>query len=353
MALVVAEYNEFDGGMPSWAQPTIQHPYCVAPVYQRIDEKKPYYVPNQGYEGSVYLKFVVDYYDNLPDITVFMQADASRLTDIQERLDILANNADKVQYQPMNVNYKAGSDTSQAGDAMTFIAGRPSTWEAWGGGGEERDTCYKHIMKNFGAPDIVQNSEEPDAPIVTSLYCCNYFAVSRDLIRRIPFETWRSTYEDFAVKGKCTPDLGDPNGWGDKWINAIALEHMSAVMFGGKPANMQPACGEEYVMQDQACPDIQRQAEEEYAAAVEEAKNNGLPEPSRPNPVYVSHDDPVKTIAEASGVDPDPALEQEYDDQVKAADATMPEQPADAQATEDVGSVEEEAAPAAEAEAQA
>ena len=106
-------------------------------------------------------------------------------------------------------------------------------------------------------------------------------------------------------------------------------------------------------MQDQACPDIQRQAEEEYAAAVEEAKNNGLPEPSRPNPVYVSHDDPVKTIAEASGVDPDPALEQEYDDQVKAADATMPEQPADAQATEDVGSVEEEAAPAAEAEAQA
>ena len=42
--------------------------------YQRVDPAAPRYVPNFGYEAGVYLKFIVDFYDMLPDVTVFVHA---------------------------------------------------------------------------------------------------------------------------------------------------------------------------------------------------------------------------------------------------------------------------------------
>jgi hypothetical protein len=44
-------------------------------VYQRVDASKPNYSPNYGYEGGVYLRFIVEHYDDLPDHMAFIQAD--------------------------------------------------------------------------------------------------------------------------------------------------------------------------------------------------------------------------------------------------------------------------------------
>lgn len=124
---------------------------------------------------------------------------SGRLNDIQERIDILANNADRVSYQPMNVNYKPGTGINpNAGDTMTYIYNRGPDLPGWPGDVNERNACYRHLMEAFGAPDL---PEDPDAFVVTSLYCCNYFAVSRDMVRRIPFEVWLSTYNDLIVNG--------------------------------------------------------------------------------------------------------------------------------------------------------
>ena len=110
--MVPAVYDEFDSKVPSWARPSIAQSYAVAPLYDRRDNTSELFVPNRAYEGGVYLKFIVDYYDNLPDVTVFVQADASGVEDFKHKLRIVAQNVDKIDYQPLNVN-RVGIDDSE------------------------------------------------------------------------------------------------------------------------------------------------------------------------------------------------------------------------------------------------
>jgi len=42
--------------------------------YQRLYPQKPNYVNNQGSEAGVYLRYIVDHYDNFPDLAVFVHA---------------------------------------------------------------------------------------------------------------------------------------------------------------------------------------------------------------------------------------------------------------------------------------
>ena len=73
LLVVVAVHREWEGGAPAW---TTRVP--MAPLYQRVDPSAPRYVPNVGFEAGAYLRFVVDNYAALPDVTVFLQADAHR-----------------------------------------------------------------------------------------------------------------------------------------------------------------------------------------------------------------------------------------------------------------------------------
>ena len=43
-------------------------------VYDHMDEDSPHYVPNQAAESSCYVKYIIDRYDTLPNVSVFMQA---------------------------------------------------------------------------------------------------------------------------------------------------------------------------------------------------------------------------------------------------------------------------------------
>ena len=65
--VVPAVYKDFDNFLPLWLfrWPTF--------VYQRQSPEKPLFSPNFGFEGGVYLQFIVDFYDNLPDRTAFVQ----------------------------------------------------------------------------------------------------------------------------------------------------------------------------------------------------------------------------------------------------------------------------------------
>jgi hypothetical protein len=55
---------------PSWL---VQQ--AIVYQYQRLNASAPCFVQNVAYESGVYLKFIVDLYDNLPAFTVFAQAD--------------------------------------------------------------------------------------------------------------------------------------------------------------------------------------------------------------------------------------------------------------------------------------
>lgn len=66
--LVPAVYDEYDQNIPSWL---LRWPVWI---YQRRFEDLPLFCPNYGHEGGVYLKFIVDFYDNLPEKIAFIQA---------------------------------------------------------------------------------------------------------------------------------------------------------------------------------------------------------------------------------------------------------------------------------------
>ena len=69
-------YKEWTSAFRSWACPDEAANYTVAPFYQRLDPSAPRFVPNFANEAGVYLKFVVDHYWHLPELTAFVQADA-------------------------------------------------------------------------------------------------------------------------------------------------------------------------------------------------------------------------------------------------------------------------------------
>jgi hypothetical protein len=75
--VVPSVYKEFEkAGYPIWiTNTTIQEKlgYSVF-LYQKLDSAQPNFIRNRGTEGAVYLRYIVDHYDNFPDVAVFVHA---------------------------------------------------------------------------------------------------------------------------------------------------------------------------------------------------------------------------------------------------------------------------------------
>eukprot|EP00966_Prymnesium_polylepis_P186983 4334637-Prymnesium_polylepis.1 len=74
VAIVIAAFSELGVRLP--LRPPA-HLLRQAPVvlYQRLDSTQQCYLRNKGYEVGVYLRYLLDYYDQLPSHTAFIQAD--------------------------------------------------------------------------------------------------------------------------------------------------------------------------------------------------------------------------------------------------------------------------------------
>jgi hypothetical protein len=205
-------------------------------MYQRRRPENPGFVPNHGYEGGVYLKFVVDHYDNLPDVTVFMQADADAQSDLPSRLGKVVTrqkNFGDIDYLPINV----GNDFNP--EQVYFYKRDP--YQEWWKETSLRaiDQCWRTVAGWWG-------HEWPQETVPTvSGYCCNYFAASRESIRKTPLETWKKAYESLIERAECVPGSGPvATRVDDKWQIAVTLEHMAHIMFGGHFPHYPRHCGE-------------------------------------------------------------------------------------------------------------
>lgn len=219
--------------------------YTVAPMYQRRHPDMPGYVPNHGYEGGAYLKFIVDYYDNLPDVVVFLQADAVEIDDLAGKLAAVVADPDAVTYQPVNVGndrnlhdvYIYKRDPYQEWWSLTSLRGIEQCWRAVAG-------WFGH---GWAADEVPQ----------VSLYCCNYFAVSKANVRRVPKDVWEKAYDQLIVKGECVEGAGPVvTRDDDKWQIAITLEHLAHVIYGGYFPHFPRQCGGEFensAFRDQCC----------------------------------------------------------------------------------------------------
>jgi hypothetical protein len=72
--IVPSVYHEWRQGMPDWAtNETFKKEYGYDTfVYQKNNSALPNYIAtNRGNENGVYFAYIVDHYDNFPDIAIF------------------------------------------------------------------------------------------------------------------------------------------------------------------------------------------------------------------------------------------------------------------------------------------
>ncbi len=79
--LVPASWKEWAGvpinDLPLWLQANGSNPSFEFETfsYQKLDAKLPNYIAfNRGSEAGVYLRYIVDHYDNFPDMAIFTHA---------------------------------------------------------------------------------------------------------------------------------------------------------------------------------------------------------------------------------------------------------------------------------------
>lgn len=301
LVVVPAVYNEWDmpegatvpDVVPAWARPTYgKNKYTIGPLYQRRFESKPNFVPNHSYETGVFLKFIIDNYDQLPDVTAFVQADFDRVVDdAMERLDAIEAQAEKVTYQPLGVDLAKDSKLGEEGEEgpvanpkpqMNYVERSPvelvERWkdlqwgwdelihdEKMGGSVGHLSRCWRHIAQQFvptktadSGDSATEEEELEKTPVTVAGYPGLNFAMSREQIKSVPREKWRMVYDNLVIKGECVPrPAGEPrDDIRDKFDLAVTLEHFPHVVFGGKQLDDKDegrCCGDECVLRDAAC----------------------------------------------------------------------------------------------------
>ncbi|KAL7622770.1 hypothetical protein AAE478_006449 [Parahypoxylon ruwenzoriense] len=169
-------------------------------------------VPNKGREALIYHTYMHDFYDNLPDITIFIHADESpwhvegtlnsSMTFALSHLDL---------YQVLQRQY-FNLRVSWDGACPNWINTTKSSAER-DGHKKEEPYMYEAFSENFNTNQV---------PEILAGPCCSQFAVTKDAVRRHP----RSQY-------KITMDWLVQTDWTD-YIAGRVWEHMWPWLFKGE-----------------------------------------------------------------------------------------------------------------------
>jgi hypothetical protein len=69
VVIVPTVFTEWDNGWPAWTENRTVY------LYQRTDPNAPRFCKNTGHEAGVILRFIVEFYDDLPNQTVFLHSE--------------------------------------------------------------------------------------------------------------------------------------------------------------------------------------------------------------------------------------------------------------------------------------
>ncbi|CAF0910177.1 unnamed protein product [Adineta steineri] len=207
-------------------------PYDIH-LYQRLDpdSKPPYnwpYCHNVHEEAGVYLKFIYDYYYDLPDKMLFIHARPEHHS---------LYPIDAVQCIRDDVAYTSVNDI--------WLQERP-----WGPGLRDPTDnltlmykCARRLLTLFGFNGEAQLN--PDYSIsrnysVISAMCCAQFYVRKERIRHYTYAQWSSVY-NASLQPYCTTsrDRELPGRPGIKWFGG-GFELIWHIILGLEPANMPP-----------------------------------------------------------------------------------------------------------------
>jgi len=143
-------------------------------IYTRDNPSNKYNViPNNGNEASVYLKFIIDHFDRLPNMTAFVHGHRNSWHTSRDIDDILINlRWHDHSYMDFNVGH--GFPRWQEAHPKTSNGDHRVIREQW-------NEFYKEYL-----------GEMPDQ---LNFYCCAQFAVSRERIHLHPVQFYKQLYE--------------------------------------------------------------------------------------------------------------------------------------------------------------
>lgn len=259
--LVPAIHDEFDPtNYPGWiSDPEILAKYNYSVVlYQKHTPTAPYYIAkNRGTEGAVYLRYIVDHYDNFPDVAIFVHGyPEDHAPNWLQMIGCISPNAT---YMSINVLNKVHR-----------------TIDAWGLASIWMEQCFRDVLSIvWGLED---NKEELikrlpiNEPFEMIFPCCNQFILSRNMVHKRPLEVWKKIlhiineqdvchegepeyqYLNTTVtSGKLGPEmpsieqLGETAGTGyGAHTQGGAMEHLVHVIYGHHDLKMRELTKEDY-----------------------------------------------------------------------------------------------------------
>lgn len=197
--LVIAKTKDED---ISWMDAEI--PDQVKAVYVADDPTAPLHPPkNKGHEVMVYLSWIIDNYDNLPDVAIFMHA--HQLTWHND--DILGNNAAEMMRRLSRQRvWREGFVNMRC----SWYPGCPD----WMHPGETQENVYKQEEVLLAKSWSELFPLDP-VPSVLAQPCCAQFALSRERIQAKPLAqyTW---YREWLFTTKL-PDFLSGRIWEYVW----------------------------------------------------------------------------------------------------------------------------------------
>ncbi|CAF1126520.1 unnamed protein product [Adineta ricciae] len=235
LVVIPAIWKEIDWAndlsWPAWLRQGLEQSHSSSSqsyrvhLYQRIDPNStaPYnwpYCQNVHEEAGVYLKFIYDYYHDLPDRMLFIQGNPTRYTQypIEKALCI----RDDVHYANIN---------------LFWIKQRK--WSEW-----NRDPtnhispmyeCVVRVLELFdfvGAMQVNPDNKKPiDENTVTTL-CCAQFYVTKERIHHYTYKQWAAAYRA-SLQPYCTTSSQE----GITYFRE-SFEHLWHVILGLQAVNM-------------------------------------------------------------------------------------------------------------------
>ena len=238
LIVIPAIWKEIDwtnrSGWPLWLLEGLnpQASYHVH-LYQRIDPNStaPYdwpYCANRHEEAGVYLKFIHDYYYDLPKKMLFIQG--SPYTHSLNPIGSAQCVRDDVHYVSVNI---------------PWFADRP--WRMWAIDNDDDPIgkmyrCASRLLRLFGLNGdsqlnpqniIIKSNGTVTAP------CCAQFFVTKERIHHYTYEQWAAVFRANLQPYCATPDDAEVPGEGDsKWFSG-SLEHLWHIILGLYPSNME------------------------------------------------------------------------------------------------------------------
>jgi hypothetical protein len=142
-------------------------------------------VANFGTEAGVYLRFIVDHYDNLPNITVFVHGRPEHEnTQWEQWMKCLRRNISYVSLCPTFVQQRTPLSLAHQHDRAHLVL-----WN---------EQCWRDLADIFRIRDRWARSKEP----VVHTFARQTFAMSATYIRRIPLDVYQRAYE-VVVRPTC------------------------------------------------------------------------------------------------------------------------------------------------------